>query len=69
MNAELYAKQKRLQEEWEELCAREEVYWRQKSRELWLKEGDCNTKFLHASAQIKKSTKSIHSIQELSSGN
>ena len=36
MNEETYAYQKNLQIEWEELCVREEKYWRQKSRELWL---------------------------------
>ena len=50
MTNDTYIKQKNLQNEWEELCGREEEYWRQKSRELWLQQGDKNTKYFHASA-------------------
>ena len=34
MDSETYAKQKELQIEWEELCNKEEDYWRQKSRNV-----------------------------------
>ena len=32
MNEETYLSQNNLREQWEELCSREEMYWRQKSR-------------------------------------
>ncbi|WMV33461.1 hypothetical protein MTR67_026846, partial [Solanum verrucosum] len=42
--------------EYEELVKNEDISWRQKSRTLWLKEGDMNTKFFHKMANAHKST-------------
>ena len=38
-------------EEWQ---AKEDIKWKQKSGELWLKEGDHNSKFFHASTIIRR---------------
>lgn len=48
-NEHSISKEIELNEKLEEFLCREEDLWRQKSRELWLKGGDKNTKFLHAS--------------------
>ena len=38
---------------------REEIYWRQKGRVKWVKEGDCNLKFFHKVANSRRNRKFI----------
>ena len=64
LNSNSYSCQKKKQFQWVELCHREEEYWWQKSRELWLSDGDHNTKFFNALTSQKKASKSIFSITE-----
>lgn len=45
------------------MLAREEIYWRQKSRELWLSNGDRNIIFFHSSTKIKRCKNRISCIQ------
>lgn len=46
-----------------ELLAREELYWRDKARESWLKEGDLNTSFFHALVKARRSLNMIDKIK------
>ena len=55
-------KRDKAREEFKEWVDMEEISWRQKSREIWLKEGDRNTGFFHRMANSHRRRKSISSI-------
>lgn len=57
-----------LKSRWEELLRREEILWRVKSRELWLKEGDRNTRFFHLSTINKRRKNQIEWIKKKEDG-
>jgi hypothetical protein len=44
------------------LASLERCMWRQRSRFLWLKEGDCNSKFFHVKASARRRKSFIQSI-------
>ena len=52
-----------LQSELIEWLTRSEILRKQKSRELWLKEGDRNTKFFHLSTIIRRMRNNIDAIK------
>ena len=64
MNNESYHLEKDLLLKQEDILAKEEVFWRQKSREKWLNEGDQNTKFFHNSTIANRAFKSITKISD-----
>ncbi|XP_059071121.1 uncharacterized protein LOC131863720 [Cryptomeria japonica] len=68
MSSLMYDKLKLLNLQLSETLAREESYWRQKSRDLWLSEGDRNTKFFHSSSKLKRLRNRISCIID-SNGN
>ena len=50
-------------EDYKEWVDLEEISWRQKSREIWLKEGDRNTGFFHRMTNSHRRRNSISSIR------
>jgi hypothetical protein len=60
---ELLQQENSLQRQWHQACRMEENYWRQKSRSLWLKEGDRNTTYFHKQAEARKQYKAVTEVQ------
>lgn len=46
------------------LLLQEETYWRQRSKVLWLSDGDRNNKFFHASASARKKKNAINKLKD-----
>lgn len=53
-----------LQEERNLILRQEEILWFQKSRNVWLRSGDGNTRFFHTSTLIKRRRKRIDALQD-----
>ncbi len=47
-----------------ELCLREELKWKQRSRATWLRAGDANTRFFHLKACIRRSKNVIFHLSD-----
>nr|DAD49162.1 TPA_asm: hypothetical protein HUJ06_019099 [Nelumbo nucifera] len=46
------------------LLGKEEDYWRQRSKSFWLRDGDANTKYFHATASTRKRTSRISRLMD-----
>ncbi|XP_062101909.1 uncharacterized protein LOC133809260 [Humulus lupulus] len=48
-----------------EVLSQKEVYWKQRSKQMWLQAGDQNTKYFHAWANIRRRRNQIRSLKDV----
>lgn len=63
LNLDIIKRELELSHKLEEYLIKEEDMWRQKSREIWLKEGDKNNKFLHSITLKRRRSNRINKIK------
>lgn len=54
----------RLHSELNHCMNQEEIYWKQRAKQFWLKEGDMNTKFFHRYASARKQKNQILKLKD-----
>lgn len=57
---------KNIEDQLDQALENEEIYWKQRSRENWLKQGDKNTKWFHKHASMRKKRNEILGISNSS---
>ncbi|XP_059070555.1 uncharacterized protein LOC131860194 [Cryptomeria japonica] len=62
-NFKRFLSRKTVKNDLSEILLQEEIYWHEKSRELWISAGDANTKFFHESVKAKRGKNRIDSIK------
>lgn len=45
-----------------EVLTQQEVFWKQRSTQLWLREGDLDSKFFHQTAKARRKSNQIRTL-------
>lgn len=64
INQETINQEQTLMQKWNQRCQQEEILWKQKSRNQWLKEGEKNTQFFHRSTMDYRCVNKITSLRD-----
>lgn len=64
LTSQQFEKRKHLKTQLMKVAVDEEILWKSRSRQHWLKEGDGNTKFFHARANRKRRENAIHMVED-----
>ncbi|XP_074344566.1 uncharacterized protein LOC141683713 [Apium graveolens] len=57
-------KYNRARNEFHELLKRQEIYWQQRSKQFWLKDGDQNTRFFHKYASSRRRNNTVTKLKD-----